>query len=242
MSNFRAASVSGAFAIVSGFITPHLSDAFRAVLPDWSLVGVPFSLWLAGLAFGLALAAAFAFLLAFHLRQLLIIPFVLAGWFCAVQVGLWMGVDEPKSYARLTTEANEPSPCIQLDGAERAKTTGEQEECFQIFTASTQGSPAARFWWAIAAYATAGALGALITAFGAPFATRRSLSGPSYLAITFAGALVAVAWFVIAGAIAALQADQHWYALFVPWQTAVAVLIGYSILDPSSSRSKLSNQ
>jgi hypothetical protein len=241
MSNFRAASVSGAFAIVSGFITPHLSDAFHAVLPDWSLVGVPFSLWLAGLAFGVALAAAFAFLLAFHPRQLLIIPFVLAGWFCAVQVGLWMGVDEPKSYARLTTEANDPSPCIQLDGTEHAKAADEQE-CFQIYTASAQGSPAARFWRAIAAYATAGALGALITAFGAPFATRRSLSGPSYLAITFAGALVAVAWFVIAGAIAALQADQHWYALFVPWQTTVAVLIGYSILNPSSSRSKLSNQ
>jgi hypothetical protein len=152
-----------------------------------------------------------------------------------------MGVDEPKSYARLATEANEPSPCIQLDSAEHAKAAGEQE-CFQIYTASVQGSPAARFWWAIAAYATAGALGALITAFGAPFATRRSLSGQSYLAITFAGALVAVAWFVIAGAIAALQADQHWYALFVPWQTAVAVLIGYSILNRSSSRSKLSSQ
>jgi hypothetical protein len=239
MTNFRAASICGAFGIVSGFITPHLSDAFRAVLPEWSLIGVPFSLWLAGLAFGVALAAAFAFLLTFHLRQLLIIPFVLAGWFCAVQVGLWMGVDEPKSYARLTTEANEPSPCIQLDGAEHA--AGEQE-CFQIYTASTQGSPAARFWWAIAAYATAGALGALITAFGAPFATRRSLPGPAYLAITFAGALVAVAWFVIAGAITALQADQHWYALFVPWQTAVAVLIGYSILNPRSSRSKPSDQ
>jgi hypothetical protein len=46
----------------------------------------------AGVPFGVALAAATACVLGFQPRQLLIIPFVLVGWFSAFRSGVWVGL------------------------------------------------------------------------------------------------------------------------------------------------------
>jgi hypothetical protein len=228
----RSYAIYGTFGLISGFFTPHLSDGLRAIVPDWTIIDVPLALWLAGLAFGLALAAACAYVLALQPRQLLIIPYVLAGWFCAVQICLWLGADEPKSYVQPSTVAEDPGPCVQLDGTEPSQSAhAPDQECFEIVAASADapGARANRYWRSIGTYFVAGAIGALITAFGIPVATRRMIARPSYLAITLTGALVAAAWFVLSGAIAALQADTNWYALFAPWQAAVGMAIGRSI-------------
>jgi len=228
----RSYAIYGTFGMVSGFLTPHLSDGLRAIVPDWTIIEVPLSLWLAGLAFGLALASAFTCFLVFRPRQLLIIPYVLAGWFCAVQICLWIGADEPKSFTQSATVANDAGPCLRIDGAEPSRAgTASDQECFEIVPASSnvQTVPLNQYWRSVGAYFVAGAVGAMITALGIPVATRRLLARPSYFVITLTGALVAAAWFLLAGAIAALQADQHWYALFAPWQTLVAIAIGRSI-------------
>jgi hypothetical protein len=234
MQAVRASAVCGIAGIVSGFLTPHLSEVFGAILPDWVIIDVPIGVWLAGLAFGLTLAAALAWCLGYAPRQLLIIPFVLAGWFCAVQVCLWSGAQEPKSYAQ-ATNVDQADHCVRLDsggGAERAS----DKECFQLVPAKADGDVAHpnRYWQSLAAWGASGTIGALITAFGIQMATRRNLARSSYVAITLTGAIVAAAWFVLAGTIAALSADQHWYALFAPWQAAVAAVVGRSITLPSA--------
>jgi hypothetical protein len=230
MPEVRASAVCGVIGIVSGLATPHLSDALRVVLPDWVIIDVPISMWLAGLAFGLALASAFALLLAYAPRQLLIIPFVLIGWFCAVQVCLWSGAQEPKSYAQASPQSGQADRCLRLDGVGGAEQASERE-CFELVPATAEGDTErhSRYWQSLGAYAAAGAIGALITAFGIPIATRRNPSRLFYVAITLTGTIVAAAWFVLAGAVAMLSADQHWYALFAPWQAAVAAAIGGSI-------------
>jgi hypothetical protein len=230
MQVVRASAICGVIGIVSGLLTPHLSEAFSVVLPDWVIIDVPVSMWLAGLAFGVALAAAFASFLTFASRQLLIIPFVLAGWFCAVQVCLWSGAQEPKSFVQASTEIEQVNHCMRLDGVGE-KQPASDRECFERVAANvgSETTRPNRYWQSLGAYAAAGAIGALITAFGIPIATRRILARPSYVAITLAGAIVAAGWFMLAGTVAALSADQHWYALFAPWQAAIAAVIGGSI-------------
>jgi hypothetical protein len=228
----RSYAIYGAFGLVSGFLTPHLSDGLHAVVPDWTIIEVPLSLWLAGLAFALALAAACAYVLGFQPRQLLIIPYVLAGWFCAVQICLWLGADEPKSYVQPSTVAGDAVPCVPPNGVEPSQSAhAPDQECFEIEAASgdVQSLPWIRYWRSVGTYFVAGAIGAFITALGIPVATRRLLARSSYLAITLTGALVATAWFILAGAIATLQADANWYALFAPWQAAVALAIRRSL-------------
>lgn len=192
---------------------------------------VPLSLWLSGIAFGLALACATACVLVFQPRQLLIIPYALAGWFCAVQICLWMGAGEPRSYTQLTTITEAAPSCVKMDGGEppSAARTSDQE-CFEIVPALARTEPGSeKFWQSVTAYFVAGAVGALITALGIPVATRRLPTRRTYLAVALTGALVAAVWFVLACAIAALREDQYWYALFVPWQMAIAMTIGRSI-------------
>jgi len=231
MSMVRAPAVFGVAGIASGFLTPHLSEALRVILPDWVIIDVPISMWLAGIAFGAALAGALAYCLRYQPRQWLIIPVVLAGWSCAVQVCLWSGAGEPKSYSQLSGSSAPADRCQQLDGAGTSAADVSKSQCFELFSAQASDDAAApnRYWRSLSAYLVAGAIGALITAFGVPLATRHPLSRRSYAVITLTGALVAAAWFVLAGAIAFLGADQHWYALFAPWQAAVAAVIGRSL-------------
>jgi hypothetical protein len=84
--HFRSDAIYGTFGVVSGFLTPVLlllwSNARGEFFWLLSLVGIPFAL---------ALAAASAWLLAFEPRQLLIIPFVLVGWVCALVVCTLLG-------------------------------------------------------------------------------------------------------------------------------------------------------
>jgi hypothetical protein len=192
-------AIFGTFGIVSGFLTPHLSVGLRAVLPGWTIIGMPISTWLSGVAFGLALAAATACLLGFQPQQLLIIPFVLAGWFCAVQICSWI--------VQYVPEIAEPWSSEQ-------------------------------YWRSLSCYFAAGAVGALLTGLGIPVATRRLLPPRTYLAIAITGALIAAAWFVLCpNAISTPRADYYyWYALFAPWQAAVAMLIGRSIISVGAKR------
>jgi hypothetical protein len=94
----RSDAIYGAFGLVSGFLTPLLSDRLGALLGERGIIGVPIllwgmpiDLWGAGVAFGVALAAAIACVLGFQPRQLLIIPFVMVGWFCAFHSSMWAG-------------------------------------------------------------------------------------------------------------------------------------------------------
>jgi hypothetical protein len=193
---------------------------------------VPLSLWLSGIAFGLALASATACVLVFQARQLLIIPYALAGWFCAVQTCLWMGAGEPRSYAQLPTITEDAGSCVQMDGAgPLSAARASDQECFEIVPALARTEPGSQnwFWQSVSAYFVAGAVGALITALGIPVATRRLPARRAYLVVALTGALIAAVWFILACAIAGLRADEYWYALFVPWQMAIAMTIGRSI-------------
>jgi hypothetical protein len=235
MQAFRSTVIFAALGIISGFLTPNLSDTFRALLPDPNIVEMPFSLWLAGTAFGAALAGGLALVLGFRARQLLIVLFVLAGWFCAVQVTLRSGAGEPKSYASLSSDAEPVKICTQPDGSGDRGSGGATEECFQISSSSADQTPAAKYWHSLGAYFAAGLVGALITAFGIPITTRRVVGWPSYAAIALTGGVVAAAWFVVAGALPAFRADDHWYALFVSWQAAVAIAVERSLRSMSEA-------
>jgi hypothetical protein len=235
MQAFRPTAIFAALGVISGLLTPHLSDAFRSLLPDPNIIEMPLSLWLAGTAFGAALAGSLAWVLGFRARQALIVLFVLAGWFCAVQVAMRSGAGEPKSYASLSSDAEPVKICTQLDGAGERGNGGATEECFQIYSSSADQTPAAKFWQSLGAYFAAGLVGALITAFGIPIATRRVLAWPSYAAIALTGGVVAAAWFVAAGAVPAFRADDHWYALFVSWQAAVAIAVERSLKGMSEA-------
>jgi hypothetical protein len=98
----RSDAIYGAFGLVSGLLTVVL-------LHDWlitPLSGLDAQLGVrgctlrdcagpmlpAGVPFGLALTGATAFVLGFQPRQLLIIPFVLIGWFCAFRSWVWVGL------------------------------------------------------------------------------------------------------------------------------------------------------
>jgi hypothetical protein len=96
---FRATARFALAGIVSGVITPHLSDGLRLVLPDWNIVEIPLSLLVAGLAFAAAIVVALALSFGFQRRYLWIAPFVLVGWFCAMQVCLWTGSSPPRPFA-----------------------------------------------------------------------------------------------------------------------------------------------
>jgi hypothetical protein len=236
MQTFRSTAIFGALGIISGFLTPNLSDAFRALLPDPNILDMPLSLWLAGIAFGAALGGGLAWVLGFERRQFLIVLFVLAGWFCAVQVTIRSGAGEPKSYASLSSDAEPVKICTQPDGSGERGNGSATEECFQIYPASVdQETPAGKYWRSLAAYFAAGLVGALITAFGIPITTRRPLAWPSYAAIALTGGVAAVAWFVVAGAVPALRADDHWYGLFVSWQAAVAIAVERSLKGASEA-------
>jgi hypothetical protein len=236
MPVLRMSAVCGLIGIISGFLTPHISEALRDVLPDWAIIDVPISTWLAGLAFGLALTATLAWLLTFQPRQFLIIPFVLVGWFCAMQVCIWTGAQEPKAFAQTSAEADRADHCSRPDGDGRGGAAQASAQCVQLFPLATAGATADpnRYWQSLGAFAAAGTLGALITALGIPFATRRTLARPSYVTITLTGAIIAALWFVLAGTFAALAADHNWYALFAPWQAAVAVAVGWAVISPSA--------
>lgn len=89
--SFRARMSMGTVSLTTGarrdlrrlrfrFRLPHRADRLGA-LRGTGNYRIPIKLWLAGVAFGLALVAASCVCARRSPRQLLIMPFVLAGWF-----------------------------------------------------------------------------------------------------------------------------------------------------------------
>ena len=99
------ALVYGGLGIVSGLLTWRLYKLLQTILNpmglNFSINYIEFALVLAGVAFSIALAAGFAYYFRFQLRQLAIVPFVLVGWFAAMQITVTFGMttkgDIPKN-------------------------------------------------------------------------------------------------------------------------------------------------
>jgi len=218
--------------LLSGLLTWPMSQALGTVrglnfgleIPGLAdplgVHGVPFNLFLSGLAFAIVLAAAFAYYFRFKFRQLVIVPFVLASWFIALQLAISVG---------LTTVAHEKNQqCIQLQSGDETKMDpAVANECLQFWRDAYQQSE--HFQQDLAAWLAAGAIGAFGTAIGVPFATRRIFSPLAFALTTVAGGVIAVAFYAIASWTAPHQGDTIWYFLFAPWQAGVAAVIGRSI-------------
>ena len=218
--------------LLSGLLTWPVSQALGAVrglnfgleIPGLAdplgVRGVPFNLFLSGMVFAVALAAAFAYYFRFKFRQLVIVPFVLASWFIALQVTISLG---------MTTVAHEKNQqCIQLQsGGETKLDPTVANECLNFWRDAYQQSE--HFQQDLAVWLAAGAIGAFGSAVGVPVATRRIFSPLAFALTALAGGAVAVAFYAIASWTAPHQGDAIWYFLFAPWQAGVAAVIGRSI-------------
>lgn len=209
--------VFGGLGLISGFFTWRLKDVFKTVLEprglDVSINYVNLSLELAGLAFAAALACGFAYFLRFQPRQMVIIPFVLAGWFLAMQAVISFAPPTP-----IRPEAQQDKPCPDSD---------ETVECLRL--ALFRYKEKEKTQKDSAVWATAGAVGAMITALGVPIATRRIFSISAVSTTTLAGAGVTVVWFAILSWTTPESADGSFTFLFMAWQPIVAAVIGRSI-------------
>jgi hypothetical protein len=225
----------GGLAMISGLLTwllffnlgPYL-DKFGMNLSLLRAVGlgsgafatqVDLAQELSGLPFAVVLCVSFAYYLKFRARQLIMIIFVLVGWFVAVQIVMSFG-------ATAQNIAINPE-CLDLKGV----TQGAKDE--------TLISQCAEYWrnrfeqsenivsdlivWFIA-----GAVGALSVAIGTPLATRRLFSPLSVAITTFLGAVVAMGWYGITWWINPNSFDPYPY-LFMTWQPVVAGAIGRSL-------------
>ncbi|MGA3303213.1 MAG: hypothetical protein ABSC72_07975 [Methylovirgula sp.] len=221
--------VYGGLAAVSGFLTSPLGDALNALITPLGLNieltrAMTLSALLAGLAFAIALVCGLAYHLRFRLRQLVIIPFVLTGWFLAVQTCDVLDVNMPGQDAQ-TVE-------LAAQCASQQRLTPNQIHCLQVRAsqAEARADSVQRYWKSIGGWAAAGAIGALLTGVGVPIAAARRFSFVSLLATISIGAAVAILWFAIIDFANPSNSDS-WigYALYVPWQAGVAVIIGRSI-------------
>jgi hypothetical protein len=215
--------VYGALGVVSGLLTWRLYKAFGAILTparlNFSVHDVELALDLAGIAFGLALVAGFAYYFRFQPRQLAIIPFVLAGWFLATQTAVTFG---------MTSKGEIPQgvQCANMKDDEKAD-VALANECVQYWRFRFEET--GHVQQDIVVWFAAGAVGALATALGVPVATRRNFSPVAALLAIIAGAIVAAAWFVTIWWTGPYQTDAMWTYLFVAWQGVVAAVVGRSI-------------
>jgi hypothetical protein len=216
----------GGLGIASGLLTWPAYQALSTI-EGWvnsggpfqsqlELFGIPVSLLLSGLVFAISLCVAFAYYFRFKTRQLVILLFVLAGWFTAMQVvtrfsthGVSLDQDprcaEMKYGDDASVDAELANKCLQFWHGRFEQTQNREQDLTVSFIA--------------------GAIGAFLTAVGAPLATRRTLPIFFLLAITLVGAVVATLFNLV----------QYWTPnlnltfLFVPWQAFVAGAIGRSI-------------
>jgi hypothetical protein len=219
--------VYGGLGAVSGALTWPLMRLLSPILPfdKQKLLDVPVGMELAGVAFGAALVGAFAYFLRLRLRQWVIVLFVLAGWFVAIELILGSHAQIPRSW----TQAEQDQPCTE-PASQSPSDLEAAIECQSKRAARFEGrfNEVQNYWRSLALWLAAGSVGAMITALGVPPATRRSVPLFFFLAIPLAGGAIAAAWFAISGAFDS-SSDIVWYALFISWQGAVAAVIGRAI-------------
>ena len=147
---------------------------------------------------------------------------MLVGWFLAVQTCMYF--DAGPSRAPVSAAVEEKCETLDLSDLTGALTRG-QIDCLEIRAkrAEDKMSSGERYWRSMWAWSAAGAIGATLTAIGAPVATRRPLSLIGLLAAVSVGAAVAAGWFGVVGTV---FPDAPPGSLFVPWQAAVAAVIG----------------
>jgi hypothetical protein len=215
---------------VSGALTTPLLDFLNEI--DWiqsrEIGSLSLSIVLAGLAFAIALAAALAFRLRFHPRQLLIIVVTLSAWYLALEAFVQMDAQPPKGVGESAEQSALDIECDALAAGTLTPASPELENsCAERKLAIVQAeqSSTRAYWSSLITHGLSGAIGALITVLGVPLATGRRFPVLGMAVTTAAGIAVAVAFFVVVSAVAALQ-PAGFYTLFVPWQAAVAAAIG----------------
>ncbi len=229
-STVRASALLFAGAgIVSGALTKPLMDGFESVLPfsDYKIADVPLSVLLAGIAFAVALAAVPAFVYRFKLRQLLMIAFVLAGWFLALETFILNRAEPPEGLGQQASQTELDLQCAALEQQTGERDPALERKCIELKLEKTQGqlSNVTGYWNSVLTHGLCGAIGAFVTALGVPFALRRRLPVAGFAAATAAGIVVAVLFYVLLTAVPALQ-KGGFYMLFMPWQAAVAAALG----------------
>jgi hypothetical protein len=190
---------------------------------------------MSGLAFGGALVGGFAYFFRFHRRQLVILPFVLAGWFLAMQTVISLSAShgslpESQQYARCANVGSSLAELGPVDsaGGESNADAALANECARFWRFRYEEGTAVLKDFAV--WLAAGAIVAMITAIGVPVATRRIVSFISIGATTAGGAVVAATWWAIVMWGKPQEVTEwFWTFLFVAWQAVVGGLIGRSI-------------
>ncbi|MEZ5926754.1 MAG: toll/interleukin-1 receptor domain-containing protein [Hyphomicrobiaceae bacterium] len=219
-------TVAGA---ISGALTTPLLNVLDDVswLSGHNLGSVPLNIVLAGTAFALALAAILVLQLRFQPRQLLIIVAVLGGWYLALEVFIQRDASPPKGLGEAQELSELDLQCQAIEAGTLTATPELERSCIErkLATTETELARTKGYWSSLITHGLSGAIGALITVLGVPLATRRRFAVVGMVAATGAGIVVAVAFFVAVSAIAALL-PLEFYTLFIPWQAAVAGVIG----------------
>jgi hypothetical protein len=220
----------GGLGIVSGLLTWPASQALSSVMESagatqnigdirlpLEFLGLPVDLCLSGLVFGIALCAAFAYYFRFQVRHLVILLFVLAGWFAAMQV--------VQTFSTHGVTVDQDPRCAEMKyGDDTSVDPSLANKCLHFWRGRFQQTQ--NLQQDLAASFAAGAIGALVTALGVPLATARALSLFLVLSTTLAGAIVALIFFAFASR---FGSNVNLAYLFVPWQALVAGAIGRSI-------------
>jgi TIR domain len=177
------------------------------------------------LPFCVALIISFIYYFAFRWRQFVIIPFVFAGWFIAIQTVLSFGMNG--------NEVSGNPQCLDLNVMTEnadSKDNALIRDCYEYLKSRIiQSANVDRdlFVWFIA-----GAVGAIATAIGALLATRRQLTIISIVIVVLVGALAALSWYGImywVSSLGSLSFLTFLVFLFVTWQPFVAAAIGRSL-------------
>jgi TIR domain len=216
----------GGLGIASGLLTWPAYQAL-STMEGWfnfgggfqsplELYGIPISLLFAGLVFAISLCVAFAYYFRFNTRQLVILPFVLAGWFAAMQV--------VTTFSTQGVSLDQDQRCAEMRyGDDASADASLANKCLQFWRGRFQQTQNREQDLAVSFIA--GAIGAFLTAIGAPLATRRTFPIFFLLATTLVGAVVATMF----NAVEYWAPNLNFTFLFVPWQALVAGAIGRSI-------------
>lgn len=219
--------VFAGFGLASGLLTVPLLQ----ILPDLgeSPIGrVPLTLWLGGILFAAALAAALSRQHRPQFRHLLIGIAVMLGWYIAIFVFLSR---DPPGESPLSdifvSKVEIAEQCKQVASGQLTADAALEKSCLEIKLAETKSE----LWYTrsyfrqLISYGLSGTIGAFITVLGIPMATGRRYPIAGMAATTAVGLVAGSLYFVAISAVPLLKAwDFH--VLFISWQPAVAATIG----------------